>query len=889
MAFGFNSTDQNENIGEMFGSVDQVYAASMNTAMPYSDYDLILQGEADISTAKFKGLSYEKSWFKITKKFWESQEGYHDGMVYVCPELKVLWPLIKKETDTSQASKIINNFLHNNVVEAEEGVKPVSDKVIAVNTDIVYKDPEYEKYWFASTLKGINIRPGIMGLEDGDGHDVDKTEPLHMDDMNPHCLMAGRTGAGKSVALNTIIASLLQEFPPWELEINLADFKIVEMSRYGQTGFEAPHVSKIAATEAMEYVVSVMYDMYEAMSVRQQFFAGVGVQNIKDFREKFGVVLPHVVLIVDEFQQMYELASGKQTDIINQLIKMVTKLGRATGYHLQFASQSMSGTLSADVQSNFKMRICLPAAADTSMAVLGNKASSELKGKGYCFTNCEGGAEDANIKYRVPFLRSETDDKGGLTDLQRILKWNKELADKVGYSRPMNFFRDSSVRPMHQNGSYIRSFSQDIELFRQGVQGAIARNQEIEDILLLGDSYVYKEPKGSNLDVTLEYFNLKIGDRKNILVIGDSPFQRAYLTELLAMQYAIRGENNSNVVVNADTVMSDVYDINETLMSSGSVKPDDVAHKDFIAHFTNKYQTRVIINEYVQYCNIEDKKDDIRRAKSTDKDRKLLELILNTKFSSENFEKFMQNDPDDISKDRPMSAVNFGMRYTDYIVNAAEMKEYDGLSASEERYVDSLVDDEVRNPDSEVTEETRQACREEVCKDALNAKNNMLFKGVSAIKSVYTAIKNMYLSGVKNGKFSFKNIPTLTYWVLGFNNIGSIAGEKNQASKIENAMRNCTNFGIRMVFVGSMAKDIPELLKTFGYLFIQSANDMNYSKFDMTMSKEIKDNVIRFKAVNDVLSNVKPNLYPLPNDEKMFKMFDRDYTDKNDDDFFRCF
>ena len=68
-----------------------------------------------------------------------------------------------------------------------------------------------------------------------------------------------------------------------------------------------------------------------------------------------------------------------------------------------------------------------------------------------------------------------------------------------------------------------RSFEDDIMLFRQGAQELIDTDKEIEDILLLGDSYIFMEPKGSGYDVTLEYFKLKIADRKNILCLGDSP------------------------------------------------------------------------------------------------------------------------------------------------------------------------------------------------------------------------------------------------------------------------------------------------------------------------------------------------------------------------------
>ena len=93
------------------------------------------------------------------------------------------------------------------------------------------------------------------------------------------------------------------------------------------------------------------------MNARQNFFALLGIQKITDFREEYGVVLPRVLFVVDEFQQLFLEATNKESMEIHELIIAITKLGRATGFHLLFASQEMTGTtMGSTLFANFVIR-----------------------------------------------------------------------------------------------------------------------------------------------------------------------------------------------------------------------------------------------------------------------------------------------------------------------------------------------------------------------------------------------------------------------------------------------------------------------------------------------------------------------------------------------------
>lgn len=481
-----------------------------------------------------------------------NRDGAQKEEIRISPELTVVWEKIKKERDPKICEEITRNLLE--LPPEEGGCLVISvEKLREALKDLADEedDESLEWMWYALSTDGIEIHPGVLS-------DSDEPEAVALGDDCVHALMAGRTGAGKSVALHAIITSMMQEYAPWELNINLADFKIVELSKYGNDADnKAPHVMKIAATDSMEYVLSVMYDMYEKMDIRQKVFAALGLQKLADYRKKFGVVLPREILIVDEFQQMYELASAGQTRMIDQLIKMITKLGRATGYHLFFASQSMSGTIGSDVIANFKLRLCLSASEEVSGKVLGNGAAAALtgtKGKGYLITNNEGGAKEYNKEYQVPFVREAEDGTGDLQDVLRRSAW---LAREVGYRKNLDFYKEDYRRRLTGDGD---SFEKDLGRFAPNAARQAALQDDIDLYLLLGDSCVYAKSAQKNTD--LEYCPVKIGDKKNIICAGDSIAQRAYMMKLLQMQFK---ENDAqgrdlNFIVHADMLVKEMLD-----------------------------------------------------------------------------------------------------------------------------------------------------------------------------------------------------------------------------------------------------------------------------------------------------------------------------------------
>lgn len=745
-----------------------------------------------------------------------------EGVIRISPQLTVVWDKIKREKDGAKCREIVEKLLE--APESEGGCRIIPVKRLRECTEqLAQEEYSYQNMWFATTAKGIDIRPGLRDEED--------PLPMELGDDCVHALMAGRTGAGKSVALHAIITGLMFEYAPWELNINLADFKIVEMSKYGNSHYEeegvkraakAPHVGKIAATDGMEYVLSLMYDMYEQMDIRQKVFAAMGIQKLSQYREMFGVVLPREILIVDEFQQMYELATPKQAEIINQLIKMITKLGRATGYHLFFTSQSMSGTVRADVLANFKLRLCLPASEDVSSLVLGNKAASELTGpksRGYLIANSEGGAKEFNQEFKVPLLAEgeENGEEKSLSDLEEVLRINSKLAQQLGYDKGMDFYREEVLRPLWGSKDSLEA---DLARFYDNTRQAVAGDEELEDYVLLGDSCVYARAPGKNS--TLEYAPLKYGDRKNILCIADSVYQRAYMLELLAMQYGLRNETNQNYMVHGDMVV-------KGLLRMPGISWKEIPARNFTDTFLQHYQMRELLQHFVQLPLEERTKEALQRI-----------------VEGRQREKWMKARMEQIQK---LEAI-----------------------AKENRQ---------QEQDPQVRKRLEQESSQEIQK--MKQKVQEIVEGELARQ---TDIQwAMYQKGLdQDGQFRFKGLKTITFWVNGCHMPSDLMeewGGRAGGYVMADVLKRCTNMGIRVAAVGAKAWDLsPAVLKNFGYYFIQSSDEMNFTKLGMQRPKEYKDTVLRFRAVNEPLNRQKPSLYILSQDEKLVKTFETESVEQ---------
>lgn len=295
--------------------------------------------------------------------------------------------------------------------------------------------------WRGSTIlhEGVILRGA--GYVNGDSR---KPCSIGLDDKVPHGLLAGATGHGKSVTLNSIINTTCMEYPPWMVQFVLVDAKIVEFKAYGQ-GAILPHISSIAATSDAEFIISVLEDTYRIMMQRNSVFTKAGAKNITSFCNKMNLAMPHIMITMDEFQTMF-MNAARKAKFINELIAKVARLGRNTGVHLLLASQELGQELDKSVLGNIGTRLCLGCMPNTSTQILGNdEAKTNFKQKGRLIINNNPAKEnnaDENVSLRTPFL-PDTPDKKDPSKYMTLFDYMKEL-EAVGASAKEDKFYNLS-------------------------------------------------------------------------------------------------------------------------------------------------------------------------------------------------------------------------------------------------------------------------------------------------------------------------------------------------------------------------------------------------------------------------------------------------------------
>ena len=255
--------------------------------------------------------------------------------------------------------------------------------------------------------------PLVMGL----GKDVAGRIIVGDIGKMPHLLIAGSTGSGKSVCVNTLITSIMYKAKPDEVKLMLIDPKVVELANYNGI----PHLLVPVVTDAKKAANALGWAVSE-MNRRYKLFAENQVKDISSYNEKSDDPLPKIVIIIDELADLMMVSANDVEDHICRLAQMA----RAAGMHLIVATQRPSvDVITGVIKANIPSRIAFAVSSQTdSRTILDMGGAEKLLGKGDMLFYPLGAAKP--VRLQGAFISE--------AESENIIDYVKKEAGEISYA-----------------------------------------------------------------------------------------------------------------------------------------------------------------------------------------------------------------------------------------------------------------------------------------------------------------------------------------------------------------------------------------------------------------------------------------------------------------------
>jgi len=423
-----------------------------------------------------------------------------------------------KPAEGVRVSKIANladDIALNLAAETIRIEAPIPGKQ-AVGIEVPNK--EKEVVHFREVLDSDEFRSNKSKLTIGLGKDVAGNVQLADIAKMPHVLIAGSTGSGKSVCINTIITSIIYNSKPSEVKFVMVDPKVVELSVYNGI----PHLLIPVVTDPRKAAGALAWAVQE-MDDRYNKFASKGVRDLKGYnkaieKENEAGKLPQIVIIIDELADLMMVAKNDVEDAICRLAQKA----RAAGMHLVIATQRPSvDVITGLIKANVPSRIAFAVSSQVdSRTILDSVGAEKLLGKGDMLFFPAGAPKpsrvqgafvsDDEVEKIVDFIKSNgtaTYSEDILESIENSNKTDKEIAQEKDEDDDTDPFLMDAIQTVVETGQASTSFIQ--RRFKVGYARAGRIIDQMEERGVISG---YQGSKPREVLMTLDRWNeLKMG------------------------------------------------------------------------------------------------------------------------------------------------------------------------------------------------------------------------------------------------------------------------------------------------------------------------------------------------------------------------------------------
>lgn len=274
------------------------------------------------------------------------------------------------------------------------------------------------------------------------GKDITGNVVISTIDKMPHLLIAGATGSGKSVCINTIIMGLLYKSSPEDLKMLLIDPKVVELSVYNGI----PHLLIPVVTDAKKSAFALNWAVGE-MERRYKLFAKSNVRDIQSYNEKHssdGDKLPKILIIIDELADLMMVAAQEIEDYIARLAQMA----RAAGMYLIVATQRPSvDVITGTIKANIPSRVSFAVSSQVdSRTILDMAGAEKLLGQGDMLFYPSSYSKP--VRLQGAFIsNNEVEKVVGYLQEQNMSNYDEDIMDVVQNSKQLSYDEGDDLLP----------------------------------------------------------------------------------------------------------------------------------------------------------------------------------------------------------------------------------------------------------------------------------------------------------------------------------------------------------------------------------------------------------------------------------------------------------